>query len=50
VRNLVEHRDRRYRLSARIGVMRALNRHDVREFNQKEKEPHWGRRKLARDQ
>jgi hypothetical protein len=28
---------------ARIGFMRALNRHDVHE------EPHWGRRKLARD-
>ena len=34
---------------ARIGVRRALNRHDVREFNPKHKEPHWGRRKLARD-
>ena len=34
---------------ARIGVMRALNRHHVREFNPKRKEPHWGRRKLKRD-
>jgi hypothetical protein len=34
---------------ARIGVMRALNRHHVQEFNPKHKEPHWGRRKLARD-
>jgi hypothetical protein len=34
---------------ARIGQMRALNRHHVREFNPKHKEPHWGRRKLARD-
>jgi hypothetical protein len=34
---------------ARIGVMRGLNRHHVREFNPKEREPHWGRRKLARD-
>jgi NAD-dependent dihydropyrimidine dehydrogenase PreA subunit len=33
-----------------IGVMRALNRHHVREFNPKRKEPHWGRRKLKRDQ
>jgi hypothetical protein len=32
---------------ARIGVTRALNRHHVREFNPKQKEPHWGRRKLA---
>ncbi|WP_354037807.1 hypothetical protein [Bradyrhizobium sp. S3.2.6] len=31
---------------ARIGVMRALNRHYVPEFNPKGKEPHWGRRKL----
>jgi hypothetical protein len=34
----------------RIGVMRALNRHYVPEFNPKGKEPHWGRRKLKRDQ
>jgi hypothetical protein len=36
-------------MMARIGVMRALNRHVVREFNPKHKEPHWGGRKLARD-
>lgn len=35
---------------ARIGVMRALNRHHIREFNPSRKEPHWGRRKLKRDQ
>lgn len=34
---------------ARIGVMRALNRHHVPELNPKGKEPHWGRRKLKRD-
>jgi hypothetical protein len=34
---------------ARIGVMRALNRHVEREFNSDRKERHWGRRKLARD-
>jgi hypothetical protein len=34
---------------ARIGVMRALNRHVEREFNPDRKEHHWGRRKLARD-
>jgi hypothetical protein len=34
---------------ARIGVMRALNRHVVREFNADRKDPHWGRGKLARD-
>ena len=34
---------------ARIGIMRALNRHHVREFNPDRKDHHWGRRKLARD-
>jgi hypothetical protein len=34
---------------ARIGVMRALNRHVERVLNPSRKEPHWGRRKLARD-
>ena len=34
---------------ARIGVMRALNRHAERVFNPDRKEHHWGRRKLARD-
>ena len=34
---------------ARIGVMRALNRDHVREFDTSRKEHHWGRRKLARD-
>jgi hypothetical protein len=34
---------------ARIGVMRALNRHVVREFDPSRKEKHWRRRNLARD-
>jgi hypothetical protein len=34
---------------ARIGVMRALNRGHVREFNHDRKDTHWGRRKLKRD-
>jgi hypothetical protein len=34
---------------ARIGVMKALNRRHVREFNPSRKDPNWGRRKLARD-
>jgi hypothetical protein len=34
---------------ARIGVMRALNRHVERTFNPDRKEQHWGKRKLARD-
>jgi hypothetical protein len=36
-------------MMARIGIMRALNRHHVREFNPDRKEHHWGRRKLKRD-
>jgi hypothetical protein len=35
---------------ARIGIMRALNRNVVREFNPDRKDHHWGRRKLKRDQ
>jgi hypothetical protein len=34
---------------ARIGVMRALNRGHVREFNPDRKDHRWGKRKLARD-
>jgi hypothetical protein len=34
---------------ARIGVMRALNRGHVREFDASRKDHHWGRRKLKRD-
>jgi hypothetical protein len=34
---------------ARIGVMRALNRHLVREFDSSRRDLHWGRRKLKRD-
>jgi hypothetical protein len=32
-----------------IGIMRALNRDAVREFNPDRKDTHWGRRKLKRD-
>jgi hypothetical protein len=35
---------------ARIGIMRALNRHVERVFSPDRKDHHWGRRKLARDQ
>lgn len=35
---------------ARIGVMRALNRHVEWVFNPDRKETHWGRRKLKRDE
>jgi hypothetical protein len=34
---------------ARIGIMRALNRHVERVFNPDRKDTHWGKRKLARD-
>jgi hypothetical protein len=36
-------------LFARIGVMRALNRGYVREFNSSRKDTHWGRQKLSRN-
>jgi hypothetical protein len=34
---------------ARIGVMRTLNRHVARVFHPDRKDPHLGRRKLARN-
>jgi hypothetical protein len=34
---------------AMIGVMTALNRHFVREFNADRKDTHWGKRRLKRD-
>jgi hypothetical protein len=34
---------------ARIGIMRALNRHVERVFNPDRKDKHWSRRKLKRD-
>jgi hypothetical protein len=34
---------------ARIGMMRAMNRHVERVFNPSRKDTHWGRRKLTRD-
>ena len=34
---------------ARIGIMRALNRHVERVFNSDRKDHHWGKRKLKRD-
>jgi hypothetical protein len=34
---------------ARIGIMRALNRHVERVFSPDRKDHHWGKRKLARD-
>jgi hypothetical protein len=37
-------------MMARIGVMKALNRHVERVFNSERKATHWGKRKLKRDQ
>jgi hypothetical protein len=37
-------------MMARIGVMRALNRHVERVFNSDRKDTHWGKRKLKRDE
>ena len=36
-------------MMARIGVMKALNRHVERVFNAERKDTHWGQRKLKRD-
>jgi hypothetical protein len=41
--------DRDFLLHARVGVLKALNRHVERVFNADRKDPHWGRRKLKRD-
>jgi hypothetical protein len=35
---------------ARIGVMKALNRHVERVFNPDRKDKHWGKRRLKRDE
>jgi hypothetical protein len=40
---------RDFLMHARIGVLRALNRHIERTFNATHKDTHWGKRKLARD-
>jgi hypothetical protein len=37
-------------MMARIGVMRALNRHVERVFNTNRKDTRWGKRKLKRDE
>jgi hypothetical protein len=39
---------RDFLMHARIGMLRALNRNVVREFDSSRKEPQWGRRKLKR--
>jgi hypothetical protein len=41
--------DRGPLLHARVGMLRALNRHVEPVFNPDRKEHHWGKRKLNRD-
>jgi hypothetical protein len=41
--------DRGPLMHARVGMLRALNRHVERVFNPDRKDHYWGRRKLARD-
>jgi hypothetical protein len=41
--------DRGRLMHAHIGMLRALNRHVERVYDSSRKDPHWGRRKLARD-
>jgi hypothetical protein len=36
-------------MMARIGILRALNRHVERTFNSSRKDTHWGKHKLKRD-
>ena len=40
---------RDFMMHARIGMLKALNRNVERVFNPDRKDPHWGKRKLARD-
>jgi hypothetical protein len=42
--------DRGPMLVAKMGISRAVNRIVVREFDPTRKDPHWGKRKLKRDQ
>jgi hypothetical protein len=40
---------RDFLMHARIGMLRALNRHVERAFNPDRKDTYWGKRKLKRD-
>jgi hypothetical protein len=42
--------DRGPLMHARVGMLRALNRHVERVFNPDRKDHHWGKRKPKRDQ
>jgi hypothetical protein len=35
---------------ARVATLKAINRHAIRTFNPDRKDPHWGKRKLKRDE
>jgi len=35
---------------AQMGMLQAIHRHHKRVFNPDRKDPHWGKRKLKRDQ
>jgi hypothetical protein len=41
---------RDFMMHARIGVLRALNRHVERVINPSRKDTHWGKQKLKRDE
>jgi hypothetical protein len=41
---------RDFLMHARIGMLRALNRHVERVFDTSRKDTHWGKRRLKRDQ
>jgi len=43
-------RENAWMFFARVGVMRALKRHDIRQFNPDRKDHHWDKRKLKRDE
>jgi hypothetical protein len=35
---------------AQMGMLQAINRYKLAEFDPKQKSPHWGKRKLKRDE
>lgn len=37
-------------MMARIGVLQAIHRHKIRQFNPDRKDHHWGKRRLKRDE
>ena len=45
-----ERADAAWMFFARAATLQAIHRHEVKVFNPDRKDPHWGRRKLKRDQ